>query len=414
MYDVIIIGGGAAGMMAAISAAENGASAVIVEKNERLGRKLGITGKGRCNVTNNCDVNTVLENIPNKNNGRFLYGALSKFSPSDTMEFFEGLGVPLKTERGNRVFPVSDKASDIVNALANRVQTLGIDVVRGSVRSLIIENEEIRGVNTHDKQIRGKAVILAAGGASYPRTGSDGFGYKLAEQAGHSVIPPRPSLCPLITEEKMFTKAQGLTLRNISMKLIIDNKTVYEDFGELSFTADGLGGATVLSASAHIGKLDGHSIVISIDLKPALSEKQLDARILRDFSELRGKNFSDSLRKLMPKELCEPFCEFLNITPDKKIGEITKLERKTLVNSLKSLNLTVKSFRPIDEAIVTRGGISLKEISPKDMSSRLIRGLFLAGEVIDADAYTGGFNLQIAFSTGRLAGISAAEFVKFL
>lgn len=399
-------------MTAAISAAENGASVLIIEKNERLGRKLGITGKGRCNVTNNCDINTVLENIPN--NGRFLYGALTRFPPADTMGFFEALGVPLKTERGNRVFPVSDKASDIVNALANRVKALGVEVTRGSVRSLIIEDGCCAGVNTHDKQIRGKAVILASGGMSYPKTGSDGYGYKLAEQAGHSVITPRPSLCPLVTEEKWVSKAQGLTLRNISMKLIVDNKTVYEDFGELSFTADGIGGATVLSASAHIGDIKEHNVTVSIDLKPALSEKQLDARILRDFSGLRGGFFRDSLRKLMPKELCEPFCEVTNIAPDKKISEIAKIDRKTLVNSLKKLELTVKDFRPIDEAIVTRGGICVKEISPKTMESRLCRGLFLAGEVIDADAYTGGFNLQIAFSTGRLAGISAAEFVKFL
>lgn len=412
MYDIIVIGGGASGMMAAISAAENGASVLIAEKNEHLGRKLGITGKGRCNVTNNCGVNTVLENIPN--NGRFLYGALSRFAPCDTMNFFEALGVPLKTERGNRVFPVSDKASDIVSALAKRVKALGIEIIRGNVRSLIIEDDRVAGVNTHDKQIRSKAVILATGGASYPRTGSDGFGYKIAEQAGHSIIPPRPSLCPLITEEKWVSKAQGLTLRNISMKLIANNKTVYEDFGELSFTSDGIGGATVLSASAHIGEIKDRSIIISIDLKPALSEQQLDARILRDFSELRGKFFSDALRKLLPKELCEPFYEITNIAPDKKISEITKVERKTLVNLLKKLDLTVKSFRPIDEAIVTRGGICVKEISPKTMESRLCRGLFLAGEVIDTDAYTGGFNLQTAFSTGRLAGISAAEFVKFL
>ena len=399
-------------MMAAIAAAENGASVLIVEKNERLGRKLGITGKGRCNVTNNCDINTVLENIPN--NGRFLYGALSRFAPSDTMEFFESLGVPLKTERGNRVFPVSDKAADIVNALADRVKAFGVEVIRGNVRSLIIENGSAVGVNTHDKQIRGRSVILASGGASYPRTGSDGFGYRLAEQAGHSVIAPRPSLCPLITEEKWVSKAQGLTLRNISMKLIIGGKSVYEDFGELSFTSDGIGGATVLSASAHIGGLNGNTIIISIDLKPALSEKQLDARILRDFSELHGKVFGDALRKLLPKELCEPFCGIIKIAPDKKISEITKIERKTLVETLKKLDLTIKDFRPIDEAIITRGGICVKEISPKTMESRLCRGLFLAGEIIDADAYTGGFNLQIAFSTGRLAGISAAEFVKFL
>lgn len=413
MYDIIVVGGGAAGMMAAISAAEAGTEVLLLEKNEKLGRKLGITGKGRCNVTNNCDVNTVLENIPN--NARFLYGALSRFSPRDTMEFFEGLGVPLKTERGNRVFPVSDKASDIVNALSDRVRSSGAEVRRGDVRSLIIEKNRCCGVNTRGGQFSAKAVILAAGGASYPRTGSDGFGYRLAEQAGHTIIPPRPSLCPLITEESWCGKACGPTLRNVSMKLMIGSKAAYEDFGELAFTADGIGGATVLSASAHIAKLsdiENGLVSIVIDLKPALSEDKLDARILRDFGELRGKIFGDSLRKLLPAELCEPFSEMLNIPLDKKIGEITKIERRKLVNTLKGMTLNIKGFRPIDEAIVTRGGVNVKEISPKTMESRLCGGLFFAGEIIDTDAYTGGFNLQIAFASGRLAGVSAAEFAK--
>lgn len=413
MYDVIVIGGGAAGMTAAISSAEAGAKVLLLEKNEKLGRKLGITGKGRCNVTNNCDVNTMLENIPN--NARFLYGALSRFTPNDTMEFFEGLGVPLKTERGNRVFPVSDKAADIVNALSDKVCASGVKIKRGSVRSLIIENERCCGVNTRDGQFRANAVILATGGASYPRTGSDGFGYRLAEQAGHSIITPRPSLCPLITEEKRIGKACGLTLRNISMKLMIGGKAVFNDFGELSFTADGIGGATVLSASAHIADISdikNGCVYVKIDLKPALSEDKLDARILRDFGELHGKAFGDSLRKLLPKELCEPFSEIVDIPFDKKISEITKSERKKLVDSLKNFSLKISSFRPLDEAIITRGGVNVKEISPKTMESRLCTGLFFAGEVIDTDAYTGGFNLQIAFATGMLAGKSASELAK--
>lgn len=402
-------------MTAAIAAAEEGASVLIIEKNERLGRKLGITGKGRCNVTNNCDVNTVLENVPN--NARFLYGALSRFSPLDTMNFFENLGVPLKTERGNRVFPMSDKAADIVNALTDKVKALGIGILRGSVRSLIIENGCCAGVNTHDKQLRAGAVILATGGASYPRTGSDGFGYRLAEQAGHTVISPRPSLCPLVTEERWVGRARGLTLHNISTELVIGGKAAYKDFGELTFTEDGIGGATVLSASAHIDKLsdiEERRVSVNLDLKPALSEQQLDARVLRDFGELKSGTFGDCLRKLLPKELCEPFSEAIEIPLEKKIGEITKFERRTLVNTLKKLSLTIKAFRPIDEAIVTRGGVSVKEISPKTMESRLCKGLFFAGEIIDADGYTGGFNLQIAFSTGILAGGSAAKFVKFL
>ena len=409
MYDIIVVGGGAAGMMSAISAAEIGSKVLIVEKNERLGRKLAITGKGRCNVTNNSDVNTVLENVPN--NGRFLYSALNAFSPSDTIAFFEELGVPLKTERGRRVFPVSDKAADVVNALAKRLAELDVKTAKGSVRSLIIEENRCTGVNTPSGQHRAKAVILATGGASYPKTGSDGFGYRLAEQAGHTVIPPRPSLCPLITEENWVSRAEGLTLKNVAVRLMRGNKAVYDDFGELTFTSDGIGGATVLSASAHItGNPEDYSV--AIDLKPALSAEQLDARILRDFGELRGKAFSDSLRKLLPSELCEPMSGLSEIPLDKKISEITKTERKRLVDLLKNLTVKIKEFRPIDEAIVTRGGVCVKEISPKTMASKLCGSLYFAGEIVDVDGYTGGFNLQIAFATGRLAGISAARFVK--
>lgn len=406
MYDVIVAGGGAAGMMAAISAAENGAKVLLVEKNERMGRKLAITGKGRCNVTNNCGMDALMENIPN--NGRFLYGAFSRFLPCDTMAFFEELGVPLKTERGGRVFPVSDKAADIVNALIERLRQLNVENVRGNVRSLIIEDGACRGVNTHDRQFRARSVILATGGKSYPKTGSDGYGYRLAEQAGHTIIPPRPSLSALVTEEKWVSRAVGLTLKNAAVKLLDGEKTIYEDFGELAFTADGVGGATVLSASAHIPEMSAGRYSISIDLKPALSEKQLDARILRDFAELHGGTFGQSLRKLLPKELVEPISEIVNIPLDKKIGEINKVERKSLVKALKFLTVTVKNFRPIDEAIVTRGGVNVREISPKTLESKLCKGLYFAGEVIDADGYTGGFNLQIAFATGRLSGTSAA------
>ena len=396
-------------MMAAITAAENGAHTALLEKKDRLGRKLAITGKGRCNVTNNCDINTVLENIPN--NARFLYGAVSRFSPKNVMEFFEELGVPLKTERGNRVFPVSDKAADIVNALTGRLDALGVEILREDARSLIIEDGCCVGVNTRGGQFRANSVILAAGGASYPKTGSDGFGYRLAEQAGHTVITPRPSLVPMTTKEAWVSQAAGLTLRNVAIRLLRGEKTIYEDFGELAFTSDGIGGATALSASAHIeapAELENGLISILIDLKPALSEQQLDARILRDFAELRGKTFADSLRKLLPKELCEPFYELSGIPAEKKLGEITKAERKRLIGLLKALRLNIGGFRPIDEAIVTRGGVKVSEISPKTMESKLCRGLFFAGEIIDVDGYTGGFNLQIAFSTGRLAGAVSA------
>lgn len=414
MSDIIVVGGGAAGMTAAIFAAQNGADVLLLEKNERLGRKLAITGKGRCNVTNNCDLQTLLENIPN--NARFLYGAFSRWSPQDTMAFFESLGVPLKTERGSRVFPVSDKAADIVNALQKRLHELNVTIKRENVRSLMIENGSCRGVNTHNGQLRADAVILATGGASYPKTGSDGFGYRLAEQAGHKIIPPRPSLCPLVTEETWVSKAAGLTLKNSAIKLTCNGKLIYEDFGELAFTADGVSGATVLSASAHIpeaavgDELSIADCTLSIDLKPALSEQQLDARILRDFAALRGKTLADALRKLLPGELIEPFAELSELPLDKRIDEINKVSRKNLVKLLKNLTLDLKAFRPIDEAIITRGGVSTAEINPKTMESRLCGGLFFAGELIDADAYTGGFNLQIAFATGTLAGASVAKF----
>lgn len=408
--DVIVVGGGAAGMMAAISAAESGADTLLIEKNARLGRKLSITGKGCCNITNNCSASEVLENIPR--NPRFLYGAVSRFSPSDTMVFFENLGVPLKTERGNRVFPVSDKAGDIVNALQKRLEKLGVTILSENVRELILENGACCGVNTHNSQIRAKAVILATGGASYPKTGSDGFGYRLAQSAGHTIIPIQPSLSALTTEQSPLLRAAGLTLKNAAITLKCGNKAIYEDFGELMFTSDGIGGATVLSASAHIPEDSAAQCLIQIDLKPALSEQKLDARILRDFAELHGKTFADSLRKLLPKELVEPFSEITEISLSKSISEITKIERKTLVKSLKFLELKIQGFRPIEEAIITRGGVSTAEISPKTMASRLCEGLYLAGEIIDVDGYTGGFNLQIAFSTGRLAGQSATNFVK--
>ncbi len=410
MYDIVVVGGGAAGMTAALFAAERGARVLVAEKNAALGRKLSITGKGRCNLTNNCDIPTFMENVPN--NGRFLYSALSAFSPSDTMELFERLGVPLKTERGRRVFPVSDKAGDVVSALERGMRAAGAQVAKENVRSLVVENGICRGVNTQNGQILSKAVIIAAGGASYPKTGSDGSGYRLARQAGHTVVPPVPSLCPLVTEEKTACRAAGLTLKNVAVTLLCEEKPVFEDFGELSFTQDGVGGAVTLSASAHIFEPQKHRYSLKIDLKPALSEERLDARILRDFGELRGKTFAESLRKLLPAELCEPFAEIVNIPYNKKISEITKIERKNLVKTLKNFTLTIKDFRPIDEAVVTRGGVSVKEISPKTMQSALCGGLFFAGEIIDVDAYTGGFNLQIAFSTGRLAGLSAADFVK--
>lgn len=392
-------------MTAAITAARLGKSVLLIERNERLGRKLAITGKGRCNVTNNCSAEEALANVPR--NAKFLYGAFAKFPPSETMAFFEELGVPLKTERGKRVFPVSDKAGDVVAALERELRRLNVKIAREKALSLIIDDNVCRGVKTSAGERFARSVIIAAGGKSYPKTGSDGSGYALAKQAGHTVIEPAPSLVPLVTEEKWVKSACGLTLKNTAMKLLDGEKTVYEDFGEVAFTADGLGGATILSASAHISEMKRGRYSVTLDLKPALSAEKLDARLLREFSENRGKPFGEALRKLLPSELCGVFSEITGIPSDKKIDEITKIERKTLLNTLKNLRLRVKDFRPIDEAIITRGGIKTGEISPKTMESRLVKGLFFAGEIIDVDAYTGGFNLQIAFSTGKLAGENA-------
>lgn len=392
-------------MMSAITAARCGKSVVLLEKNDRLGRKLAITGKGRCNVTNNCEIDELMNNIPR--NAKFLYGAMTKFPPSETIAFFENLGVPLKTERGKRVFPVSDKAGDIVAALEKELRRLGAKIMRENARSLILENGVCKGVRTAGGEFLANSVILATGGKSYPKTGSDGSGYALAKQAGHSIIEPVPSLVPLVTEEKWVRSACGLTLKNTAVKLFDGEKAIYEDFGEVAFTADGLGGATILSASAHIPEMRQKRYSVVLDLKPALSEQKLDARLLREFSENRGKPFREVLRKLLPAELVEIFADLTGISPEKKIDEITKVERKTLLNMLKNLRLNVSGFRPIDEAIITRGGVKTSEISPKTMESRITKGLFFAGEIIDADAYTGGFNLQIAFATAKIAGENA-------
>ena len=404
--EVIVVGGGAAGMMAAASAAEYGAHVTLIEKNSRMGRKLAITGKGRCNVTNNSAPDEVLKNIPR--NPNFMYSSLSRFAPEDVMAFFEGLGVPLKTERGKRVFPVSDKAGDIVAALEKYTRDLGVDIIHDEARSLIISKGECCGVKTRRGEYHG-CVILATGGRSYPVTGSDGYGYTLAKSAGHTIIPPEPSLSAMVTRQRWVSKAAGLDLRNVSVRLFDGEKQIYDDFGELLFTEYGISGPTVLSASAHIPHMESGRYKIAIDLKPALSEKQLDARILRDFSERHGKPFGESIGGLLPRQLLGVFPELLGIPAEKRVDEITKEERRRLVGLLKNLTLDIERFRPIDEAIITRGGVSVKEISPKTMESKLCGGLYFAGEIIDVDAYTGGFNLQIAFSTARAAGFSAAS-----
>lgn len=395
-------------MFCAACAAEKGLKTAVAEHEKYLGRKLGITGKGRCNVTNNCDRDTALKNIIR--NPRFLYSALSKCSPADVMEYFEGLGVPLKTERGQRVFPVSDRAGDVVSALERRLKQLEVTVIKGNCTKLLISDGECRGAVVSGREVRAGAVVLATGEMSYPATGSDGSGYELARQAGHTIVPCQPSLVPLETEERWVARAAGLDLRNISMKLLHDGKPVYEDFGELMFMAYGVGGPTILSASAHIGDITSGGWAVEIDLKPALSEKQLDSRILRDFTERRGMRFADSLRGLLPAQLAPVIAELSGIPADKKVDEVTKEERRALGGLLKHLTLHVTRFRPIEEAIITRGGVSTKEINPNTMESRLCRGLYFAGEIIDCDALTGGFNLQIAFSTAFAAAGAVAGY----
>ncbi len=393
-------------MFCAANAAEYGLKTAVCEHGRSLGRKLGITGKGRCNLTNNCDSETVLKNVVR--NPRFLYGALSRCAPADIMAYFEGLEVPLKTERGQRVFPVSDRAADIVSALERRLKKLGVEVIRGNCTKLLIEDNVCAGAVISGREVKAAAVVLATGGASYPATGSDGSGYALARQAGHTLIPCQPSLVPLETEEKWVSAAAGLDLRNVSMKLIRDGKTVYEDFGELMFTAFGIGGPTVLSASAHITDMERGGYSVEIDLKPALSEKQLDSRILRDFAERRGMRFADSLRGLLPAQLAPVIAELSGIPADLKVDEVTKEQRRELGRLLKRLTLHIRGFRPIEEAIITRGGVSVREINPNTMESKLCKGLYFAGEIIDCDALTGGFNLQIAFSTAFSAAAAIA------
>lgn len=408
--DLIVVGGGAAGMMAAGRAAELGLSVCLVEKNERLGRKLAITGKGRCNITNNCTVQELVASVPS--NGRFLYGAVSAFTPQDTMAFFENLGVPVKTERGNRVFPVSDRALDVAQALEGWLRRNGCRVVRGEADSLLLEGEAAVGVRMKDSSVlHGGAVLVACGGVSYPGTGSTGDGFRLAEQAGHTVTPLRPSLVPLIAGEEDCAELMGLSLRNIGLSVWDrkKKKEIYSDFGELLFTHFGLSGPVILSASSHIREMEPGRYEARIDLKPALTPEQLDARLRRDFGENKNRDFANSLGALLPRKLIPVAVRRSGIPGTLKCNAITREMRWDFLRLLKCFPFKVEGFRPIAEAIVTSGGVSVKELQPKTMESKLVRNLYFAGEVIDVDAYTGGFNLQIAFSTGRAAAEAAAR-----
>lgn len=404
MKHIVVIGGGAAGLMCAGKCAEKGFNVTVIEKMNRPARKLLITGKGRCNVTNaSFELDDLISNVPT--NPRFLYSAFSNFMPYDTMAFFEGLGVKLKIERGNRVFPESDKASDIVDALVNYCKNGGVEFINGRAQAFETENGIIKSVVLEDKtKIVCDVAVLCTGGKSYPLTGSTGDGYTLAKSVGHTVTSLKPSLVPLVCSNNFVPKLQGLSLKNVSISLFENNKEIFSDFGEMLFTHYGVSGPVILSASSHIRNLDkkGYKYKISIDLKPALDFETLDKRLLRDFSELSNKDFINSLNKLLPKKLIPVIVLLSGIEPSKKVNQLTREERHALVSLIKNLQLDVSSFRPVEEAIVTSGGVNVKEIDPKTMKSKIIDNLCFAGEIIDVDAYTGGFNLQIAFSTAVL------------
>lgn len=422
IMKVAIIGGGPAGMLAAISSAQNGNDVTILEKMEMLGKKLLITGKGRCNITSSLPIDEFIKNIPG--NGMFMFSSFNNFTNEDILSLLKQEGVETKVERGNRVFPVSDSSKDVQKALIHILKKLNIKVITNAkVERILVKEKVVCGVkaviNGKESEIFADKVILASGGKSYPGTGSTGDGYKLAQEVGHTITKIRASLVPLTVHDgkdlKICKSMQGLSLKNVSIKLkdTSKNKVIYEDFGEMLFTHFGVSGPTILSSSAHLLRyknveelLKNKKIILSIDLKPALSEEKLDERILRDFNEEKNRDYKNSLDKLLPKKMIDTIIELSGINPNKKVNEITKKERLGLVHLLKNLEISISGFRPIEEAIVTSGGINVKEINPKTMESKLVKGLYFAGEVIDVDAYTGGFNLQIAYSTGYTAGMS--------
>lgn len=403
---VAVIGGGAAGCLAAAFAAEAGSPVVLIEKNSRIGRKVLISGKGRCNVTNaQYTVQDLLDHIPV--NGRFLYSAFSNFMPQDTMDLMESLGVPLKVERGNRVFPVSDRAMDIVDALDRNLKQHHVKQMTDRATGLVVEDGRVTGVRTEQHgTIACRAAVLCTGGLSYPRTGSTGDGYRMAQELGHTITRLTPSLVPLVADDPCCKDMQGLSLKNVTLRLLdtASGKCLYEELGEMLFTHFGVSGPLVLSASSMVRDMQPGRYHLVIDWKPGLSEEQLDARLLRDFEKNANKDFQNSLGALLPATAIPVFVAKSGIPGDKKVHQITKQERQALLDCFKRFTLPVADFRPVEEAIVTSGGVSTKEINPKTMESKLVSGLYFAGELIDVDGYTGGFNLQIAFSTGSLAG----------
>lgn len=410
----IVIGGGPAGMIAAITASKNKDKVILIEKNNSLGKKLLITGKGRCNITNAADISEFIEHIPG--NGRFLYSVFKNFTNKDIIKILEENGLKVKVERGNRVFPITDNAKDVLDCFINELKKQDVEI---RLNSEVVEIEankqkEVTGVYLETGELlKASKVILATGGKSYPKTGSNGSGYKLAKKLGHSITNIKPSLVPLIADENLCQKMQGFSLKNVKIKIkdLNKQKIIYEDFGEMLFTHFGVSGPIILSASAILIRyknieelLNSNKIKLIIDLKPALSFEELDNRILRDFEKYKNKDFKNSLNDLLPQKMIDCVIELSKIDPNKKVNEITKEERKNLSILLKNFEITIKGFRPIDEAIVTSGGVQTKEINPKTMESKIIKGLFFAGEIIDVDGYTGGFNLQIAYSTGFTAG----------
>lgn len=420
--NVVIIGGGPAGIMAAIASAENGNNVTLLEKKEKLGRKLLITGKGRCNITSSLPIEKFIQNVPG--NGQFLYSAFKNYTNTDIIDFFKREGLEVKEERGNRIFPITDKSLDVLKCFTKRLKELNVKIEYNIKVTEIMPKDEKGKLKVialeMDKNIQKSKVfetdkvILSTGGKSYPLTGSTGDGYEIVKKLGHTITKIRPSLVPLETfEQNTCKELQGLSLRNVKIQLknAESNKVIYEDFGEMLFTHFGVSGPTILSSSAHLVRcknidelLKNKKVILTIDFKPALSEEKLDERILRDFNEFKNKQFKNSLDKLLPQKLIPVIIEKSEINSEKKVNEINKKERHRLVNLLKNFEVTIKGFRPIDEAIITSGGINIKEINPKTMESKLVEGLYFAGEIIDVDAYTGGFNLQIAYSTGYTAG----------
>lgn len=399
-FDGIVIGGGPAGMFAAITAAQNGSRVLLLEKNSRLGKKLLITGKGRCNVTNNCSAQEVLQNTPR--NGRFLFSAMAAFPPEKTISFFKTNGCPLKTERGNRVFPLSDRSQSILDCLQDMLRRLPIVVREETVREILTQDGHVTGVRTNKDNYTATWVILATGGISYPATGSTGDGYAMAQALGHTIVPQEGNLVPLESGDADCAEMQGLSLRNVGVKLVdARNKTLYQDFGELLFTHFGVSGPTVLSASCH---LKGEGCRLLIDLKPALDEGKLDSRILRDLEQYQNRSMENALTDLLPRSMIPVVLRRLNIAPEMQANSLTKQSRRSLVALLKDFPVAVTGKRPVSEAIITSGGVKVSEINPKTMESKLVSGLFFAGEIIDCDAYTGGFNLQIAWATAYAAG----------